>query len=70
VPNWLLQQLICLERLDGRAHSLPMNFVPSVEMSLSMWSSLITACTFLMPYVLSVTDKMTLELLCNDDTLL
>jgi len=47
-----------------------MNFVPSVEMSRSMWSSLITACTFLMPYVLSVTDKMTLELLCNDDTLL
>ena len=68
VPNWLLQQLICLERLDGRAHSLPMNLVPSVEMSRSLGSSLITACTFLMPLLMSVTDKLSSELLCSEDT--
>jgi hypothetical protein len=28
VPNWLLQQMICLERLDGRALSLPYEIIP------------------------------------------
>jgi len=45
-----------------------MNFVPSVEMSRSLWSSLITACTFLVPFVLASSDKLSSELLCSADT--
>ena len=42
IPNWLLQQMICLERLDGRALSLPYEIIPSLDMSKSLFSSLVT----------------------------
>ena len=64
VPNWLLQQMICLERLDGRALSLPFNVVPSIEMAREMVSSLVTALFFLGPYTVSIADKLSAELMC------
>jgi len=30
VPNWLLQQMISLERLDGRAFGLPLDIIPNM----------------------------------------
>ena len=65
VPNWLLQQMICLERLDGRAFSLPFNVVPSVEMARYMASNLVTAAVFFVPYIFSMTDKLTLEMMSS-----
>ena len=65
VPNWLLQQMICLERLDGRAFSLPFNIIPSVDLSRTMASNVATACLFLGPYLLSIYDKLTSEFLCQ-----
>ena len=65
VPNWLLQQMICLERLDGRAFTMPFNVIPSIELSRTMASNVITACLFLGPYLLSISDKLTSELLCS-----
>jgi len=59
VPNWLLQQMICLERLDGRAFSLPFDVIPSLEMSRAMFSSCLTAIVVLAPYLMSVWDKIT-----------
>jgi hypothetical protein len=64
VPNWLLQQLICLERLDGRAFSLPAGLVPSVEMSRQLASSVLTGCVILAPYLLSIFHKLSAEVLC------
>jgi len=61
----LLQQMICLERLDGRALSLPFNVVPSIEMSRSMMSSSLTVLAFLGPYIISFGDKLTPEMLCR-----
>jgi len=62
VPNWLLQQMICLERLDGRAFGLPMNIIPSVEMARRLTGNAATAFILLMPYLLSITDKLSSEL--------
>ena len=64
VPNWLLQQMLCLERLDGRAFSLPGNIVPSNEMGRKLVSTAFTACLFLGPFVISIADKLSQELLC------
>ena len=64
VPNWLLQQMICIERLDGRAVSLPGGIPATCEMSRAMLSSLATACIVLGPYLISIWDKLTSELLC------
>ena len=64
VPNWLLQQMICLERLDGRAYGLPFDFIPSVESTRKMASSLITAAMFIGPYLLSISDKLSSEITC------
>ncbi len=64
VPNWLLQQMICLERLDGRAFSLPLNIIPSVDMSRSALSNFIAALLFLGPYLLSIYDQLTSEFVC------
>ena len=61
----LLQQMICLERLDGRALSLPFNVVPSIEMSRAMMSSSLTVLAFLGPYIISIGDKLTAEMLCR-----
>jgi len=57
--------MICLERLDGRAFSLPYNVVPSVEMARYMASNLATAVFFLVPYVFSITDRLTLEMMSS-----
>jgi len=57
--------MICLERLDGRAFSLPFQVVPNVEMSRRMASSVMTGAALLLPYLLSITDKLTSEILCN-----
>ena len=54
--------MICLERLVGRAFSLPFNVVPSVEMARYMASNLVKAAVFLVPYTFSMTDKLTLEM--------
>jgi len=56
--------MICLERLDGRAFSLPFNVVPSLEMSRQMASTIITAVVFLGPFLISITEKLSQELLC------
>ena len=64
VPNWLLQQMICLERLDGRAFSLPFNLVPSVDMSRALASNAIAGCLFLGPYMISIYGQLTSELVC------
>ena len=66
VPNWLLQQMICLERLDGRAFSLPANVIPSIELSRSMVSNVLAGCLFLGPYLASISDKLTSELICTE----
>ena len=65
VPNWLLQQMICLERLDGRAITLPAGIIPSVEMSRQIMNTVFTACVFLGPYLLAIADKLSLEMLCE-----
>jgi hypothetical protein len=65
VPNWLLQQMLCLERLDGRAFSMPFNVIPSVEMSRKLLGTLGTALVILGPYVLSIRQHLTMELLCE-----
>lgn len=57
-------QMICLERLDGRAFSLPFNLVPSVEMARKLVSSFLTVCVFLGPFMVNVRDKLSAELLC------
>ena len=62
VPNWLLQQMICLERLDGRAHGLPFNLIPSVEMSRRLTGNTMTAVTLLFPYLLSIIHQLGAEL--------
>jgi len=67
VPNWLLQQAICLERLDGRAFSLPMNIVPSLEMSRKLLGNVVTALFFLGPYLMSIYSSLSAELLCHED---
>ena len=64
VPNWLLQQMICLERLDGRAFQLPFNLIPSLDMSRSLVSNFIAALLFLGPYLLSISGQLTSELVC------
>ena len=64
VPNWLLQQMVCLERLDGRAFSLPFNLIPSVDMSRSMVNSIVACCLFLGPYLISIYSQLSAELLC------
>ena len=64
VPNWLLQQMVCLERLDGRAFSLPFNVIPNLDMSRRLLSNIITAIVLLAPYLLSVSDMITSELMC------
>jgi len=64
VPNWLLQQMICLERLDGRAFSLPFDIVPSVEMSRRIFSNSCTVSVFLAPFLFQIMDKLSGELLC------
>ncbi len=64
VPNWLLQQMICLERLDGRAFSLPFNLIPSLDMSRALASNFIAALLFLGPYLLSISGQLTSELIC------
>ena len=65
VPNWLLQQMICIERLDGRALSLPGGIPASVEMGRHMLSSLITVCIVLGPYLISIWDKLSSQVLCE-----
>ena len=65
VPNWLLQQMICIERLDGRAVSLPGGIPATVEMSRHMVSTLATACVVLGPYLISIWSQLSSELLCN-----
>ncbi len=62
VPNWLLQQMVCLERLDGRAFGLPLDFIPSIDTARTMGSSFITAVVFLGPYLMTIIDKLTSEL--------
>ena len=64
VPNWLLQQMICVERLDGRAYSLPFNIVPSVEMSRQLFSNAFAFIVFLAPYLVSIKGKLSSELMC------
>ena len=64
VPNWLLQQMVCLERIDGRAFYLPMGIVPSVAMSWKIVSSFVASLLFLGPYLVSIADKLTVEVLC------
>ena len=54
VPNWLLQQMICLERLDARALQLPFEIIPSLELSKGMFSTMRTGLVFLLPYLLSM----------------
>ena len=64
VPNWLLQQMICLERLDGRAFSLPFNLIPSLDMSRALASNFVAALLFLGPYLVSISGQLTSELIC------
>ena len=64
VPNWLLQQMICLERLDGRALSLPYEIIPSLDMSKGLFSSVMTGAVFLGPYLISIWDELNAEYLC------
>ena len=64
VPNWLLQQMICLERLDGRAFSLPFNIIPSLDMSRSLASNFIASLLFLGPYLVSIRGQLTSEIIC------
>ena len=65
VPNWLLQQMICIERLDGRAVSLPGGLPATVEMSRQMLGSFFTVCIVLAPYLVSIWSKLSSELLCQ-----
>ncbi len=67
VPNWLLQQMICLERLDGRAFSLPFNLIPSIEMSRAMVSNIAAVSIFLGPYLISISSQLSAELVCPAD---
>ena len=53
--------MICLERLDGRAFSLPQNIVPSVEMGRRAASNLLTAMVFIFPYLLSIRHRITAD---------
>jgi len=55
--------MICLERLDGRAFGLPFNVIPSVEMSRRLFSNLATVLVLLAPYLVSIGDKLSFELL-------
>ena len=64
VPNWLLQQMVCLERLDGRAFSLPANLIPSIDMSRAMATNFIASLLFVGPYLLSIYGQLTSELVC------
>jgi len=65
VPNWLLQQMICLERLDGRALSLPFDLIPSLEMSKTMVGNMVTGALLLGPYLLSIWGELSSEFLCR-----
>jgi len=65
VPNWLLQQMICLERLDGRALSLPFDLIPSLEMSKTMVGNMMTGALLLGPYLLSIWGELSSEFLCR-----
>ncbi len=56
--------MICLERLDGRAFSLPLNLIPSIDMSRSMTNNLLAALLFLGPYLASISSQLTSELVC------
>ena len=56
--------MICLERLDGRAFSLPFNVVPSVDLARGAVRGSLTFMFFLFPYMLSIGDRMSSELLC------
>ena len=62
--------MLCLERLDGRAFSLPFNIVPSPDMARSLASGMATAMVFLGPFVLSISERLSQELLCPRDEIL
>ena len=57
-------QMICLERLDGRAFSLPLNVVPSIDMSRKIASNVVAVTAFLGPYLLTIVNQMSGEVLC------
>lgn len=65
VPNWLLQQLHALDRLDGRAFALPFDVIPEMKMSRSVITSLGTIIVVLAPYLVSVYGSTDAELLCR-----
>lgn len=64
VPNWLLNQMMCLERLDGRAFFLLFNIIPSIEMGRTMVSTFFTAAIFIGTSLLSERKNVASELLC------
>ena len=67
VPNWLLQQMVCLERLDGRALSLPFDLIPELSTSKNMISGMATGLLFLGPFLLSIANDLTAEYLCRNE---
>ena len=46
----LAPAMICLERLGGRALSLPFDLIPSLEMSKTMIGNMVTGALILGPY--------------------
>jgi len=56
--------MICLERLDGRAYAMPFDFIPSVDASRKMMSGGFTAVVFIAPFLFSVFDQLSSEMVC------
>jgi hypothetical protein len=63
LQHWLVEQLRCLEMLDGRAFVLAFDVIPTVEMSRKLASLMISLFLLILPYLLSVSDRMTKELI-------
>jgi len=60
----LMQQMICLERLDGRALTLPGDVIPSLDLTRAMLSSMVTGMVLLGPYLLTIWNHLSSDFLC------
>jgi len=57
--------MICLERLDGRAFSLPFELIPTIEMSRRLARSFVSVAIILGPYLVNILPKLSGEFLCS-----
>ena len=60
---WLVEQLRCLQELDGRAFTLPMLIIPNLDMARMLARVVVSAFVLIMPYLIAMKDFMTAELL-------